>query len=236
MTHPDTLQRAAFEAWAASKHIDTTRDGFGGYESRWTEGASEGWRAAQAAAEPVTLGGGPPYDHNGVHTATLKALSIMLRKADGPVTFFDKKLPIADAIDALLKAKATPPATQAETEQHTFNDESPFCVKCGSTGEDAPEPVAHILPRDLKILKFNSMPVPVDPLPYDNGEEKTVPLYTAPPATQADNWNEVGAYQAALTAALEALKKIQLRPWHSQVRAIADAAIAQIEALKGPTP
>ena len=53
MTHPDTLQRAAFEAWAASKHIDTTRDGFGGYESRWTEGASEGWRAAQAALEPV---------------------------------------------------------------------------------------------------------------------------------------------------------------------------------------
>lgn len=53
MTHPDTLQRAAFEAWAASKHIDTTRDGFGGYESRWTEGASEGWRAAQATTEPV---------------------------------------------------------------------------------------------------------------------------------------------------------------------------------------
>lgn len=56
MTHPDTLQRAAFEAWAASKHIDITRDGFGGYESQWTEGASEGWQAAlqpQAAAEPV---------------------------------------------------------------------------------------------------------------------------------------------------------------------------------------
>ena len=83
------------------------------------------------------------------------------------------------------KSHTTPPTTQAEAEQHTFNDESPFCVKCGSTGEDAEGPVAHILPRDLKILKFKSMPVPVDPLPYDNGEEKTVPLYTSPPATQA---------------------------------------------------
>ena len=82
-------------------------------------------------------------------------------------------------------------AAQSASEQHEFNDESPFCVKCGSTGEDSVQPVAHILPRMLKILKFKSMPVPVDPLPYDNGEEKTVPLYTTPPATQS-----------ALTAAL----------------------------------
>ena len=57
MTHPDTLQRAAFEAWAASKHIDITRDGFGGYESQWTEGASEGWQAAlQTQAAPCDAG------------------------------------------------------------------------------------------------------------------------------------------------------------------------------------
>lgn len=111
-----------------------------------------------------------------------------------------------------------------------FNDESPFCVKCGSTGEDAEGPVAHILPRDLKILKFKSMPVPVDPLPYDNGEEKTVPLYTTPPATQA-----------ALTAALDYLwvvvehNRLHFGDSHNTVIQ-GKAAIAQIEALKGPTP
>ena len=106
-------------------------------------------------------------------------------------------------------------------EPHTFNDESPFCVKCGSTGEDSVQPVAHILPRMLKILKFKSMPVPVDPLPYDNGEEKTVPLYITPPATQA-----------ALTAALEALKTAQeALPPYGAIRRELDAAIAQIGAL-----
>lgn len=125
----------------------------------------------------------------------------------------------------------TEQVAQAAAKPHTFNDESPFCVKCGSTGEDAEGPVAHILPRDLKILKFKSMPVPVDPLPYDNGEEKTVPLYTTPPATQA-----------ALTAALEALKaqpRVTREVWkdgididvavpHTKLR---DAAIVQLEAL-----
>jgi len=87
------------------------------------------------------------------------------------------------ALRAALQAQPTPQVGQAAAEPHVFNDESPFCVKCGSTGEDATQPVAHILPRNLKILKFKSMPVPVDPLPYDNGEEKTVPLYTTPPPT-----------------------------------------------------
>ena len=97
-------------------------------------------------------------------------------------------------------------------------------MKCGSTGEDAEGPVAHILPRDLKILKFKSMPVPVDPLPYDNGEEKTVPLYTTPPATQA-----------ALTAALDYLwvvvehNRLHFGDSHNTVIQ-GQAVVAQIEA------
>lgn len=90
-------------------------------------------------------------------------------------------------LDAYKTLRAALQAQAAEG--HAFNDESPFCVKCGSTGDDSVAPVAHILPRMLKILKFKSMPVPVDPLPYDNGEEKTVPLYLGPqhaaPDTQA---------------------------------------------------
>ena len=85
MTHPDTLQRAAFEAWAASKHIDITRDGFGGYESQWTEGASEGWQAAQAAAEPV----GYVYTIHGVAQGamidkTLKAGTLLYTSPPDP--------------------------------------------------------------------------------------------------------------------------------------------------------
>ena len=42
-------QREEFEAWAVSKNISIERDGFGGYSSHWTDGALEGWQAAQAA-------------------------------------------------------------------------------------------------------------------------------------------------------------------------------------------
>ena len=48
-------QREAFEAWATSQGINITDNGFGGYDSQWTEGALAGWEAAQAqtAVEPV---------------------------------------------------------------------------------------------------------------------------------------------------------------------------------------
>ena len=136
-------------------------------------------------------------------------------------------------LDDVLASRATFLAAlqpQAAAEPHTFNDESPFCVKCGSTGEAEVDPVAHILPRMLKILKFKTMPVPVDPLPYDSGEEKTVPLYTTPPAAQA-----------ALTVALSVLESVEALLTSMDIqhllvyKDVADA-IAQIEALKGPTP
>jgi len=47
--------REQFEAWATSQGINITDNGFGGYDSQWTEGALAGWEAAQAqaAVEPV---------------------------------------------------------------------------------------------------------------------------------------------------------------------------------------
>lgn len=135
------------------------------------------------------------------------------------------------ALRAALQAQAAAP--------HAFNDESPFCVKCGSTGDDSVAPVAHILPRMLKILKFKSMPVPVDPLPYDNGEEKTVPLYTTPqPTPDAE----------AMRLALEALKQTRaiIKLNLEEINTVTipnphytwelDAAIAALEKVKGPTP
>lgn len=68
-------------------------------------------------------------------------------------------------------------------------------------------------------------------------------LEGTPPATQADNWNEVEAYQAALTAALGALKRLAKRDgWKPFVTEDANDqwkpaeqdgldAIAQLEAL-----
>ncbi len=51
----DMTQREQFEAWATSQGINITDNGFGGYDSQWTEGALAGWEAAQAqaAVEPV---------------------------------------------------------------------------------------------------------------------------------------------------------------------------------------
>jgi hypothetical protein len=49
-------QREEFEAWAVSKNISIERDGFGGYASHWTEGALEGWQAAQAQPAQYTRG------------------------------------------------------------------------------------------------------------------------------------------------------------------------------------
>lgn len=43
------------------------------------------------------------------HVAELKAVSLMLRKSDSPVTFNQKKIAIADAIDAILAAARTQP-------------------------------------------------------------------------------------------------------------------------------
>ena len=45
---------------------------------------------------------------------------------------------------------------------------------------DAAKPVAHIHPRHLNILKLKHTEVPVDPLPYDNGDGMTIPLYAHP--------------------------------------------------------
>lgn len=137
---------------------------------------------AQAAAEPVEAA-----KKDAVFQASIDFIRELTGMEPPPIEVAppDTFKPFKTFTDKVCSIFATPPTTQAEAEQHTFNDESPFCVKCGSTGEDAEGPVAHILPRDLEILKFKSMPVPVDPLPYDNGEEKTVPLYTSPPATQA---------------------------------------------------
>jgi hypothetical protein len=48
-------QQERFEAWATSQGINITDNGFGGYDSQWTEGALAGWEAAQAqaAVKPV---------------------------------------------------------------------------------------------------------------------------------------------------------------------------------------
>ena len=130
-------------------------------------------------------------------------------------------------------------AAQSASEQHEFNDESPFCVKCGSTGEDSVQPVAHILPRMLKILKFKSMPVPVDPLPYDNGEEKTVPLYTTPPATQAEPVIPAGFALVPIRATAAMVEAFSEEGWEwANVLAAAEAVTeGEYEAaLEGTTP
>ena len=65
-------QREAFEAWATSQGINITDNGFGGYDSQWTEGALAGWQAAQAqaAVEPVPddIVAGALYDFLGYLT------------------------------------------------------------------------------------------------------------------------------------------------------------------------
>ena len=118
MTHPDTLQRAAFEAWAASKHIDITRDGFGGYESQWTEGASEGWQAAlqtQAAFTnyPVSPDARTEYASN-----LVLSVEAFKKAAAEPVSaFVASQEELGAEFSAVLVDVpyefTTPPATQA---------------------------------------------------------------------------------------------------------------------------
>lgn len=52
-------QREQFEAWATSQGINITDNGFGGYDSQWTEGALAGWEAAQAQAAAQCIGKDP---------------------------------------------------------------------------------------------------------------------------------------------------------------------------------
>jgi len=87
-------------------------------------------------------------------------------------------------------------------------------------GKAKPVAVAHVGNMDHGPFDITPTAYGCDHL--KNGDE----LYTSPPATQA-----------ALTAALEALKTAQeALPPYGAIRRELDAAIAQIEALKGPTP
>ena len=157
MTHPDTLTipRAVVE-----QALEALENAYSGSIQGYHEAFDNLHEALQpqAAAEPVEAA---------KKDAVLQASIDFIRELTGmepppiEVAPSDTFKPFKTFTDKVCAIFSTPPATQAA------------------------EPVAHILPRDLKILKFKSMPVPVDPLPYDNGEEKTVPLYTSPPATQA---------------------------------------------------
>lgn len=102
----------------------------------------------------------------------------------------------------------------------------------------AAEPVAHILPRDLKILKFKSMPAPVDPLPYDNGEEKTVPLYTTPPAAQAEPVIPAGFALVPIRATAAMVEAFSEEGWEwANVLAAAEAVTeGEYEAALEGTP
>lgn len=125
-----------------------------------------------------------------------------------------------------------PPATQAEPVE-AFKKDAVFQASIDFIRE---------------LTGMEPPPIEVAPLdtfkPFKTFTDKVCSIFATPPATQADNWNEVEAYQAALTAALEALKHFKSAGYgnstdytrqHESFN-LAAAAIAQIEALKGPTP
>ena len=100
-------QREAFEAWATSQGINITDNGFGGYDSQWTEGALAGWEAAQAQAastkdfsnltnqahgysDVVSLGGMDPRNYaaaNGVRQAAVKPVAYLTETEQGPMVW-----------------------------------------------------------------------------------------------------------------------------------------------------
>lgn len=65
--------RESFEAWAVSKGISIERDGFGGYESHWTDGALEGWQAALRSQQTAA---NPAPDHTALLRQALDALRL----------------------------------------------------------------------------------------------------------------------------------------------------------------
>ena len=86
-------QREQFEAWATSQGINITDNGFGGYDSQWTEGALAGWEAAQAqaAVEPVPddIVAGALYDFLGYLTTRRTRITMSDR---------DDAVPAVDAL------------------------------------------------------------------------------------------------------------------------------------------
>ncbi len=63
-------QQERFEAWATSQGINITDNGFGGYDSQWTEGALAGWEAAQAQAAA------PAYNRDAVVVNLMRLANI----------------------------------------------------------------------------------------------------------------------------------------------------------------
>jgi hypothetical protein len=100
-------QQERFEAWATSQGINITDNGFGGYDSQWTEGAFAGWEAAQAQAastkdfsnltnqahgysDVVSLGGMDPRNYaaaNGVRQAAVKPVAYLTETEQGPMVW-----------------------------------------------------------------------------------------------------------------------------------------------------
>ena len=127
-------QQERFEAWATSQGINITDNGFGGYDSQWTEGALAGWEAAQAQAAA------PAYNRDAVVVNLMRLANI------------DKHL-ARDIADA---AKFAEVIEQIREEGEREHDEcmekfgTLDCPHCGGSGhigdvQAAVEPVGKVL-------------------------------------------------------------------------------------------